>query len=329
MSKVVLSGDLGIFRLDLLIRLLEAVKATAEIQIESRERAILGLAGGRLVSASTATLQGFSALQQIVTWRQGGFGVRTADAPATQADFQNFQDNAGIFRHLQGVMGRTQGGPPGAPPAAPPGGGQPSSGPPGARPAAAPPAATGGGLVAAGTPQGQAAASKGPFKASAGAGPLARVPELTDKGRVTLRTIQTNFAMRGVQVEGDNWRFLGKVDGQLTLYQIGQSVSILGEKLLKLTNEMEQQGFLRFVARDDVAEQFKSQKFRLGEYMVAKGIITEVQLEAALRRQSELARKGRYMWLGEILVEMNYARPSQVQDAMAVQKRIQQQQQQS
>jgi hypothetical protein len=35
------------------------------------------------------------------------------------------------------------------------------------------------------------------------------------------------------------------------------------------------------------------------------------------------------MWLGEILVEMNYARPSQVQEAMAVQKRIQQQQQQN
>ncbi|MEB3203667.1 MAG: hypothetical protein VKP57_03110 [Candidatus Sericytochromatia bacterium] len=328
MSKVVLSGDLGLFRLDLLIRLLEAVKATAEIQIESRERAILGLAGGRLVSASTASQQGFAALQQIVTWRQGGFGVRTADTPATQPDFQNFQDNAGIFRHLQGVMGRPQGAPAGAP-ASPPGGGQPSAGPPGARPPAASPAPSSGGLVAAGAPQGQAAASKGPFRAGAGAGPLARVPELTDKGRVTLRTIQTNFAMRGVQVEGDNWRFLGKVDGQLTLYQIGQSVNILGEKLVKLTNEMEQQGFLRFVAKDDVAEQFKSQKFRLGEYMVAKGIITEVQLEAALRRQSELARKGRYMWLGEILVEMNYARPSQVQEAMAVQKRIQQQQQQS
>ncbi|MEB3299526.1 MAG: hypothetical protein VKO21_08585 [Candidatus Sericytochromatia bacterium] len=328
MSKVVLSGDLGVFRLDLLIRLLEAVKATAEIQIESRERALLGLSGGRLVSASTASQQGFTALQQIVTWRQGGFGVRVAENPATQPDFQTFQNNAAIFQHLQGLMSRGPVAPSPQPAAVlPPSGGQPSAGPPGARPAPPAGASTGGGLVVAGSAQGQAAASKGPFRAGAGAGPLARVPELTDKGRVTLRTIQTNFAMRGVQVEGDKWRFLAKVDGQLTLYQIGQSVNILGEKLIKLTQEVEQEGMLRFVARDDVAEQFKSQKFRLGEYMVAKGIITDVQLEAALRRQSELARKGRYMWLGEILVEMNYARPSQVQEAMAIQKKFQQQQQ--
>ena len=55
--------------------------------------------------------------------------------------------------------------------------------------------------------------------------------------------------------------------------------------------------------------------------MVAKGIITEIQLDAALKRQQELARRGRYMWLGEILVELNYARPSQVQEALALQKR--------
>ena len=61
--------------------------------------------------------------------------------------------------------------------------------------------------------------------------------------------------------------------------------------------------------------------FKFGEYMIAKGHITQVQLEAALQRQQELARKGRYMWLGEILVEMNYVRPSQVQEALSVQKR--------
>ncbi|MBU6428216.1 MAG: hypothetical protein KGR26_04350, partial [Cyanobacteria bacterium REEB65] len=156
-----------------------------------------------------------------------------------------------------------------------------------------------------------------------GGGPLARVPDLTDKGRIAIRSIQTNYALRGVQVEAETWRVLGKVDGSQTLYQIGESVGILGDRLLTVVEELQQQGYLRFATFDPATEHLKQTKFRLGEYMVAKGIISEVQLEAALRRQSELARKGRYMWLGEILVEMNYARPSQVQEAMAMQKRMQ------
>lgn len=155
-------------------------------------------------------------------------------------------------------------------------------------------------------------------------GPLARVPEVTEKGRITLRSIQTNYALRGVQIEDPKWKILAKVDGKVNLHQIGGFCGVLGEKLSEIVEELQNEGLIKFKTFDPVAEQMKNTgtKFRFGEYMVAKGIITEIQLQAALNRQAELARKGRYMWLGEILVDMNYARPSQVQEALSVQKRM-------
>jgi hypothetical protein len=151
-------------------------------------------------------------------------------------------------------------------------------------------------------------------------GPLAKVPHLTDKGKSTVKSLQANFS-RGVSVEGDKWRVLMKCNSELTLYQIGEEVQILGERLLKSVKELQDEGLITFDNIDQNAAQRLTGNFKFGEYMIAKGHITQVQLEAALQRQQELARKGRYMWLGEILVEMNYVRPSQVQEALAYQKR--------
>jgi hypothetical protein len=151
-------------------------------------------------------------------------------------------------------------------------------------------------------------------------GPLAKVPHLSDKGRQTVKSLQANFA-RGVNVEGDKWRVLMKCNGELNLYQIGEEISLLGERLMKATKELQDEGLVSFDSIDEQAAQRLTGNFKFGEYMIAKGHITQVQLEAALQRQQELARKGRYMWLGEILVEMNYVRPSQVQEALAYQKR--------
>lgn len=154
-------------------------------------------------------------------------------------------------------------------------------------------------------------------------GPLGRIPVLTEKGRITLKTIQTNYALRGVQVEDDIWKVLGKVDGNNSLHQIGGFCNVLGDRLNNVIEELQAQGLVKFKSFDPATEQLKSAggKFRFGEYLVAKGVITEVQLQTALNRQAELARKGRYMWLGEIMVDLNYVRPSQVQEALTAQKR--------
>lgn len=309
MSKLILSGDLTYFRVEMLVRILEAIKLNAEVAIESQEKGHLYFLQGKVVGANTATDQGVPALATITQWKIGTFSVRLAEDINRHADLLQFPDNQSIFRHLHAQAGQgsisthlAQG----RSPAAVASGSMPQ-----------PTLST-----SLGGQRGASVVSR-TIPKPAGAGPLARVPELTDKGRIAIRSIQTNYALRGVQVEADTWRVLGKVDGHKTLYQIGEAVGILGDRLIQVVEELQQQGYLRFATHDPSTEHLKQTKFRIGEYMVAKGIITEVQLEAALRRQSELARKGRYMWLGEILVEMNYARPSQVQEAMAMQKRQQ------
>lgn len=154
-------------------------------------------------------------------------------------------------------------------------------------------------------------------------GPLGRIPELTEKGRITLKTLQTNYALRGVQVEDDLWKVLAKVDGKTSLHQIGSLCNVQGDPFNASIEELQTQGLIKFKSFDPVDEQLKSNggRFRFGEYLVAKGVITDVQLQAALNRQAELARKGRYMWLGEIMVDLNYVRPGQVQEALTAQKR--------
>lgn len=304
LSKLILSGDLTYFRVEMLVRILEAIKLNAEVTVESQEKGHVYFLQGKIVGANTATDQGVTALSQVCGWKMGTFSVRLTDDINRHADLLQFPDNQAIFRHLHAQAGQ----------------GAISSQMGAGRPAAVGAGAPNPGVSRAGPAPSVVSRS---LPKSAGAGPLARVPELTDKGRIAIRSIQTNYALRGVQVEADTWRVLGKVDGHITLYQIGEGVGILGDRLIQVVEELQQQGYLRFATHDPSTEHLKQTKFRIGEYMVAKGIITEVQLEAALRRQSELARKGRYMWLGEILVEMNYARPSQVQEAMAMQKRQQ------
>jgi hypothetical protein len=149
---------------------------------------------------------------------------------------------------------------------------------------------------------------------------MAKVPHLTDKGRTTVTSLKANFA-RGVNVEGDKWRVLMKCTGEVNLYQVGEEANLLGDRLLSAAKELEYEGLITFDTLDQQSAQKLTGNFKFGEYMIAKGHITQVQLEAALQRQQELARKGRYLWLGEILVEMNYVRPSQVQEALAYQKR--------
>lgn len=58
----------------------------------------------------------------------------------------------------------------------------------------------------------------------------------------------------------------------------------------------------------------------MGEYLVDKGYLSASQLDFALQRQQFLALGGRRVLLGELLVEMNLARPAQVQEALSFQQ---------
>lgn len=312
MSKLILSGDLSVFRIEMLVRILEAIKCDGELTIESLERGQVYLIQGRIVGAKTATNQGLPALCGLVGQRAGTFSVRTttSDDIFKHPDLTAFADNQSLFRQVSAQLGQGR-----FATAASTAQAQ-SSVPPSAPAAQAPPSPQ----TPAPNPLSQTMARR---PQPAGSGPLARVPEMTEKGKVTLKSIQTNYALRGVQVDGDTWKVLGKVDGVLTIYQIGEALGVLGDRLSRTIEELQREGYIRFRVHDPTLDAMKTQgKFRFGEYMVTKGIITEVQLEGALRRQQELARRGRYMWLGEILVEMNYARPSQVQEAVSVQKQM-------
>ena len=303
------------FRVELVVRILEAMKFDGEVSIESAEKGQFSVQQGRVVGARTLTEQGLKALAGLVAQRSGTFSVRTqtADEIYRNQELLTIPDNATIFRQVQALMGQghfaqqaaqaTQTAPmqqmtvPQATPAHSPAGTGPMS------PVVPPKQTT--------------------VRRAQGSGPLARVPEMTDKGKIVLRSLQTNYALRGVQVEADTWKLLAKIDGQSSLFQLGESVGLMGERLVAAVEELQREGHIRFQSHDPNLEHLKNTqaKFRFGEYMVAKGVITEIQLDAALKRQQELARRGRYMWLGEILVELNYARPSQVQEALALQKR--------
>lgn len=314
MAKLILSGDLSFFRIEMVVRILEAVKFDGEVSIEAIERGQIFMLQGKVVGARTAMDQGMPALSQITAQRAGTFSVRqtVADELTRHPDLMALPDNASVFRQVAALGGQGRVAPPMPQPQAAAAPQMPPA------PAQAVPAAAPARPVAA-----QAAVPKP--KAPVPSGPMGRVPELTDKGKVTIRSIQTNAALRGVQVDADTWRILGKVDGNSSLFHISGMLNILGDRFTEAVEQLQAEGYIRFQAHDPGLENLQKRtetKFRFGEYMVAKGIITEVQLEAALRRQQELARRGRYMWLGEILIELNYARPSQVQEALAVQKRM-------
>lgn len=315
MAKLILSGDLSIFRIEMVVRILEALKFDGEVAIEAIERGSFGMLQGKVVGAQVAMHEGLAALVPMVAQRVGTFSVRqlSAEEVTRHPDLSALPDNAAIFRQVHALLGQGRFATVPAAPSAPQPVPAPSAPQPSPAQSAAQPAAQSG-------PAPQPARPK-----PAVTGPLGRIPEMTDKGKVTLRSIQTNFAMRGVQVDADNWRLLAKVDGQQTLFAISEGLGITGERFNQALDQLLSEGYIRFRVHDPTLEQLTKRtesKFRFGEYMVAKGVITEVQLEAALRRQQELARRGRYMWLGEILIEMNYARPSHVQEALAVQKRM-------
>ncbi|MBO9540265.1 hypothetical protein J7643_06705 [bacterium] len=316
MAKLILSGDLSIFRIEMVVRILEALKFDGEVALEAIERGTFFMLQGKVVGARNAMNEGMAALVPMVSQRVGTFSVRqlSADEVTRHPDLAALPDNAAIFRQVHALLGQGRFATvPAAQPAAPAASAQPSA-PPAAPAASAQPSA----------PPAAPAATPSPRPRPAG-GPLARVPEVTDKGKVTLRSIQTNFALRGVQVDADTWRILAKVDGQQNLFAISEMVNVAGDRFNQAVEQLLSEGYIRFQVHDPTLEQLTKRtesKFRFGEYMVAKGVITEVQLEGALRRQQELARRGRYMWLGEILIEMNYARPSHVQEALAVQKRM-------
>jgi hypothetical protein len=298
MSKIILSGDLSRFKPEMLLRILESVRADVMITLESTSSGQICVLQGKVCGAAMPPHRGIDALREIVPWNSGTFTVRDASGTMTaqlirNPDIMAYPDNASLFRAM---MGRR------------PGTAEGVVQPPGVAVPAGPAAAQAG--VAAG-----ARPATGPK-----IGPLARVPHLTDKGRATGRSLQANF-QRGMAVDGDKWRLLLKCNGELTLFQIGEELQIMGERLLKSVKELQEDSLITFDNLDSSTASRLSGNFKFGEYMIARGHITQVQLEAALQRQQELARKGRYMWLGEILVEMNYLRPSQVQEALAFQKR--------
>ncbi|GEM_PF-1081192 len=348
MSKLVLSGDLAVFRVEMVVRILEAIKFDGEVSIEAAEKGQFSFQQGRVVGARTLTDQGLRALVLVVAQRNGTFSARTQTAEEIyrNQELLTIVDNATIFRQVHALQGQgpfaQQIAASAAPHPMPP---APHPMPPAAGPAAPVQAAI---PVQPTTPMQPVAATQpaAPMQPSApvqpaapmqpvatgkqtivhraqGSGPMARVPEMTDKGKIVLRSIQTNYALRGVQVDADTWRLLAKIDGKSSLFQLGELSGLLGDRLVRAVDELQNEGHIRFQSHDPGMDHFKNTqtKFRFGEYMVAKGIITEIQLDASLRRQQELARRGRYMWLGEILVELNYARPSQVQEALALQKR--------
>ncbi|MNK55412.1 bacteriophage N4 adsorption protein B [compost metagenome] len=321
MSKLVLSGDLSLFRVELVVRILEAMKFDGEVAIESAEKGQFSVQQGRVVGARTLVEQGLKALAALVTQRSGTFSVRTqtADEIYRNQELLTIPDNATIFRQVHAMRGQ---GHFAQQVAAATAQAQPTPQPPAQQMTVpkATPASSGPGTGPMSPPK---SANQTIVRRSQGSGPLARVPEVTDKGKIAIRSIQTNYALRGVQVEADTWKLLAKVDGQSSLFQLGEAVGLMGDRLVKAVEELQREGHIRFQAHEPNLDHLKNtqSKFRFGEYMVAKGVITEIQLDAALKRQQELARRGRYMWLGEILVELNYARPSQVQEALALQKR--------
>jgi hypothetical protein len=67
--------------------------------------------------------------------------------------------------------------------------------------------------------------------------------------------------------------------------------------------------------RREVAE-----RRRLGEYLMGRGYLSEVNLDAALTRQQVMALRGQKVLLGELLVQMKLANPQQIEEALAHQR---------
>ena len=100
MSKLVLSGDLGHFRVEMLVRILESIRINAEVSFEGPDKGQIYFVQGKIVGANTATDQGVSALSGIAGLKTGTFSVRLSEDPNRHPDLLQFPDNQSIFRHL-------------------------------------------------------------------------------------------------------------------------------------------------------------------------------------------------------------------------------------
>jgi hypothetical protein len=58
----------------------------------------------------------------------------------------------------------------------------------------------------------------------------------------------------------------------------------------------------------------------IGEYLLRQGYITRQQLEAALKRHSELARRGSPKLVGQVLVELGYITQHQLESGLQQQR---------
>ncbi|MBM3270111.1 MAG: DUF4388 domain-containing protein, partial [Candidatus Sericytochromatia bacterium] len=101
-----MSGDLSYFRVEMLVRILEAIKLNAEVAIESQEKGHLYFLQGKVVGANTATDQGVPALTTISQWKIGTFSVRLAEDMNRHADLLQFTDNQAIFKHIHALAGQ-------------------------------------------------------------------------------------------------------------------------------------------------------------------------------------------------------------------------------
>lgn len=60
---------------------------------------------------------------------------------------------------------------------------------------------------------------------------------------------------------------------------------------------------------------------QLGEYLVRRGLLNQRQLSHAIQQQETLRREGRNLNLGEVLAEMGYVTPFQIEQALQDQQR--------
>lgn len=74
-------------------------------------------------------------------------------------------------------------------------------------------------------------------------------------------------------------------------------------------------GLISLEALEDLLVDY-CQKLRLGELALAKGLITEAQLEIALAMQAEEGRSR----IGEIFVELHFATASQIEALLQIQQ---------
>ena len=110
MSKIILSGDLGRFRPEMLIRILESIRADVIVTLESAQTGQITILQGKVVGAALPPGKGLEALKDLVNWNGGTFTVRDIAGTQTMSmvrspDLMNFPDNASIFRAMMAQRG--------------------------------------------------------------------------------------------------------------------------------------------------------------------------------------------------------------------------------